>query len=210
MQAHALCEAIASLVGPVYVADIGAYHGSYAVLLGSLIASNGGKVLAVEPNPESFNILEDNIRRNRLGATVIVEQCAISDVDGCERSLLLQGSQSQILKQEGKSREESAVKLRRLDTLLLEHKFPRLDILIVDVEGAELEVLRSLPWHQAKAPTILCELHCNEWPLFGHSAKEFSQFLESHGLICVDTYLLRHRNFSNKAYLGPCLLLPEK
>ncbi|MCX6887688.1 MAG: FkbM family methyltransferase [Verrucomicrobia bacterium] len=99
------------------------------------------------------------------------------------------------------------ISVKRLDTLLQEHGFPRIDVLIVDVEGAELGVLRSVfPCSQTVGPVTFCELHCNEWPMFGHSADDFSTFLQSQGLTCVDTYLEEHVEFKGKKYLGPCVL----
>lgn len=210
VQCHALVQAINRLAGPVYVVDVGAFHGSYAVILGSMVGRKGGKVIAVEPNPESFEILKDNIRRNRLLGTVFAEQCAISDVEGGLSKILLKGSQSQIVKDPADPGDGTFVRSKRLETLLVEHALPRIDVLIVDVEGAELEVLRSLSWNQPLTPTILCELHCNEWAKFGHSANDFSEFLKTHGLVCIDTYLEHHSDFSTKGYLGPCILVPIK
>ena len=209
VQAHALVQAVDSLQGAVYAVDVGAYHGAYAVILGALVKRRGGKVLAVEPNPESFRILKDNIRRNKLEDTVISVQCAVSDVENRTNTLTLDGSQSHILKgTECRSGGKGvAIQIRRLDSLLLEHGFPRMDVVMIDVEGAELEVLRSfLPWRQATLPVIFCELHCNEWSLFGHGAEDFTSFMKSQGLTCMDTYLEEHWDFANKAYLGPCLL----
>jgi FkbM family methyltransferase len=81
--------------------------------------------------------------------------CAVSDTDGTasfhiasnegeSSSLLKLGSHSQLFP-EVTVRETIEVPTRRLDSVLREHGLPTPDALIVDVQGAEYLVLKSLP-----------------------------------------------------------------
>lgn len=45
------------LKDPSVVVDVGAHQGAYAILLGNLVQKN--TIIAVEPNPQRFKILEE-------------------------------------------------------------------------------------------------------------------------------------------------------
>src|SRR5690606_35789053 len=66
--------------------DLGANIGYYTVMMSKLVGERG-RVYAVEPHPENFALLEQNIRLNRL-TNVEAEQVAI-DVCGGKRTLLV-------------------------------------------------------------------------------------------------------------------------
>jgi FkbM family methyltransferase len=63
------------------VVDVGAHMGVYTLLAGHLVGE-AGSVVALEPNPESFAVLEQNVIRHRLGNRVRVRHAAASDRDG--------------------------------------------------------------------------------------------------------------------------------
>ncbi|HAM52390.1 MAG TPA: hypothetical protein DCP92_17470, partial [Nitrospiraceae bacterium] len=60
VQIHAVCNFVSALKGPSAIIDIGAHHGAYAILIGHVVRHSNGKVIAVEPNPQSFEILTKN------------------------------------------------------------------------------------------------------------------------------------------------------
>src|SRR5512138_3575957 len=78
VQMHCLCEAISKSGPRPFIVDVGAYQGLYALLAGHLVREREGKVLAIEPIPDNFKILEQNIRMNHLNDIVIPVQCAVS------------------------------------------------------------------------------------------------------------------------------------
>jgi hypothetical protein len=63
-----------------------------------------------------------------------------------------------------------------------------LDLLIVDVEGAELPVLNGFPWETVRIEKIFVELHPYAWKDFGYGGDEFRSFLEEKGFRCLDMY----------------------
>jgi FkbM family methyltransferase len=121
---------------PRTVVDLGA-HGGLSVLL-FRAAFPGVEVLAIEPNPASFERLRANV-----GALpgVQLRHCAVGAADG-EASLDVRGeSWAARLDAAGTVR----VPLRRLDGLLREAGVDETSALLkIDVEGAEWEVLSSL------------------------------------------------------------------
>lgn len=82
VQAHAVCNAVASIHLPVII-DVGAHHGEYAVLLGGLLKARGGGVMiAIEPDIANITILRSNITHNALQDVVQVVENAVSDLTG--------------------------------------------------------------------------------------------------------------------------------
>ena len=139
---------------------------------------------------------------------MIVEEAAVADPPG-KTFISLGQSQSQI---KGSSQGEECVRVQGygLHTLLAKHGFPRVDLAVIDVEGAELQVLRTFPWNTSSSATLFCEMHPNEWESLGTGPEEMENFLRAHRLRCIDAYLEEHSTFDRLEYLGPCLLLQQR
>src|SRR5208283_3809710 len=142
-------------IAPVVV-DIGAHHGAYAILLGKLVQKKKGTIVAVEPNPSAFKILKDNVRKNNLEDTVKCESAAIMEragtfqfMENLDQSRIVQSTNSSTFTVEGIP----------LSSLLKKYSFASVDLLIIDVEGAELNVLRSIDWTECRFAKIFCEIH---------------------------------------------------
>jgi FkbM family methyltransferase len=189
------------------VVDIGAHHGIYAVILGKLVQQMKGKVIAVEPSPLAFKVLRDNIRMNDLERTVSCERVAIMEhaatVHGIE-----EGDQSRIA---GTADAPAfAVEALTLTGLLDKYGVAAVDLLIIDVEGAELNVLRGIDWMRYRFGRIFCELHPYNWKYFHYSGVDVAEFLARHGYRCFDMYFREHKTFTGEAYIGPTLFAPEE
>jgi len=206
VQFHAAAAFVSGLPAAPVVVDVGAYHGLYAVALGKLVAAKGGVVIAVEPNPRSARILESNVKRNSLEAVVRVERVAVGDHAG---SVVLSDQGSQSVRCEACT-SGWEVPLCTLAQLLKTHSLDRVDLLIVDVEGMELDVLRGYAWGDVPCGMILCEMHPCNWAELGVPGEAVAAFLKQRGLRCVDVYWQEHARFDGQEYIGPCLLLPEK
>lgn len=209
VQAHAVCNAIESITEPVII-DVGAHHGEYALLLGGIIKAKGsGVVIAIEPDPANVAILNDNINRNALQEIVHVMAYAVSDSSG-EMTFVSNGLEGYLLAEDKtndkKSHKTQVVTLR---DIICRFNLTKVDLLIIDVEGAELPVLRGCPWDVIKPSMIFCEFHPYNWPLFGYSGAAMAEFLKEHNYRCLDMYLHEHNSFDKPDYIGPCLFLPK-
>jgi FkbM family methyltransferase len=202
---HAICNFVSELRNQPVIIDVGAHHGAYAVLIGQIVRHLNGKVIAVEPNPRSFKILCNNVQLNGLEDVIICEQVAVSDRPG-SMNLLLDDSQSQITSR--KSNLSVPVEVVTMKWLLDKHQTCSLDLLIIDVEGAELPVLKGFPWETAKVKKIFCELHPYAWADFNYKGEEMRQFLMDHSFGCFDMYFHKHTDFDKDAYIGPTLFVP--
>ena len=204
VQFHAACRFLSELRRPAVVVDVGAHHGTYAVIMGKFLQRMGGTLIAIEPNPDSARVLRENVSLNGLEATVRCEQVAVLDRAGQMR-LDLNGSQSHVTT--GVHETGVQVPVVTLKGLLEKHRAQRVDLLMIDVEGAELPVLRGFPWGEVPLDWLLCELHPYAWQAFGYSGKDMTAFLREHGYRCIDAYLKEHAEFSEPGYIGPTRFL---
>lgn len=206
VQMHAVCNFVSGLRNQPLIIDVGAHHGAYAILLGHIVRPFKGRVIAVEPNPRSYEILTKNVHLNGLEDVVICEQVAVSDRPG-SMNLLLDDSQSRIISRRPGS--SVPVEVVTMKWLLDKHKIRSVDLLIIDVEGAELFVLNGFPWKQVNVKKIFCELHPYAWPGYGYAGEDIKSFLEAHNLRCMDMFLREHRSFTETGYIGPTLIMPD-
>lgn len=204
VQIHAVCNFLSGLKKRPVIIDIGAHHGAYAVLIGRIVRHLQGKVIAVEPNPKSFEILMNNVRLNCLEEVVICEPSAVSDSPKW-MNISMKGTESQITVHVLDA--NVPVEVVTLRSLLDKHKVNAVDLLMVDVEGAELPVLRSFPWQTATVEKIFCELHPYAWKNFGYGGDDMRSFLTSRKYRCIDMYMKEHATFEGESYIGPTVFL---
>jgi FkbM family methyltransferase len=122
------------------VVDVGANVGLLTIPL-ALVAAH---VIALEPLPQNIERLRENVRRNDL-ANVIVVEAAAGATDG---TAVLHsaadpafGSLREVVKY--RTSGDIEVRLRSLDSLWHELMRPAVELVKIDVEGAELEVLEG-------------------------------------------------------------------
>jgi len=151
--------------------------------------------------------LEENILLNKLNDTVICEQIAIAD-EKREMSFELASSESRLILD--KIAHYCVVKVITLEQLLDKYEINHIDLMIIDVEGAELLVLRGFPWESVSVEKIYCELHPYAWKEFHYDGNVFSDFLLKIKYRCFDMYLNEHTTFNLEAYIGPTLFIHEK
>lgn len=204
VQLHSAMAYLDSLGRAATVVEVGAHHGAYAILLGKTVQKMGGRVIAVEPNPLCFDVLERNVRHNGLGDVVFCEHRAVLEKPGAVK-ISLDGSESRVL---GTATSEAvAVEAITLEMLVRKYQIEAIDLLMVDVEGAELPVLRGLPWGELEIGKIFCELHPYAWAGFGYSEQDMRTFLQQHDLRCIDMYMMEYTSFSDSGYIGPAVLM---
>lgn len=125
----------------MYVVDIGAFAGYHTVRFAQLVGKTG-KVLAFEPYGPSFEVLKRNVQRARL-SNVVLEQKAVSDQNGYVTLHLSSSSTgNSLIRVAGKHHQSCQV-----DSITLDDYFKddgALDLVKIDVEGAEPAVLRGM------------------------------------------------------------------
>jgi FkbM family methyltransferase len=175
-------------IGPDSVVfDVGAYIGQYALLAAKY--APGGKVLALEPNPDSYARLSHHVQANRFGRISCRPEAiggqagdAILELAGDpSTSSLLDGSSTQ----RGPAERQICVPVTTLDTLAARFAPQRIDVVKLDVEGmvtAALyggqEVLSSL------RPRLLMEVDAAAEACHGGSAESIHRALTHNGYLC--------------------------
>ena len=128
--------------GEVFV-DVGAHIGLYTMSAAREVGSNG-KVIAVEPDPQSYRILKDNVALNHLDNVTVVN-AALCDASG-EMTFYactdpsLSGFK---LQPDARLREVRTVRAMTLDELLRSVGVDQVNWIKLDVEGAETKVLHG-------------------------------------------------------------------
>jgi FkbM family methyltransferase len=128
------------------VIDVGANIGITAVLAGFLVAP--GSVLAVEPVPEAFRYLEQNVATSKLTNVKCVNAAAASE-EGEVRLVVhpgwnfaaFVGYPDVLDRYPGYA--EQRVHALSIDDLVASEGLSRVDFMKIDTEGYELEVLRG-------------------------------------------------------------------
>jgi FkbM family methyltransferase len=146
------------------VVDVGAHVGYYTLLAAELVGPRG-RVFAFEPNPRNCAFLRSHVAANGL-ANVTVEESAVSDRSGMARFDFGTGTGTGRLAHSG-TLEVGTV---ALDEYCAAHRIVP-DAIKIDVEGAELDVLRGAEATIAARPPVLflsthgthIHLACMEW-----------------------------------------------
>lgn len=159
------------------VLDIGAQSGFYSLLLSKLVGP-GGKVVAFEPLPANFRLLEENIRLNDLTNVTVRHEAVVERSGGMNFEFPLNEPgliAGPVLP--GDSQGSFAVEGIALDDCFSENRLP-IHFIKMDVEGAELEVLRgALKVLNAFHPNMVIELHNMEKYAGPHPAAALVQEL---------------------------------
>jgi FkbM family methyltransferase len=132
---------LASLKEDDVFVDVGAHIGLYSIYAGHLLKQ--GKVIAIEPNPETFNFLRKNIELNSL-RNVLALNIAAWKEDGELPLYIADSSALHSLKPSIGSKRVYIVKARKLESVLSELGIYRVSFIKIDVVGAEVEVLEGL------------------------------------------------------------------
>jgi FkbM family methyltransferase len=164
------------------IVDAGANVGYYTII-GSRLVGDKGRVYAFEPEPESFALLQENVRLNGL-SNVVLERKALSNRTGKLRLFIapLNKGDHRIYQPEGESRASVEVEAVRLDEYFADQE-RGIDLIKMDTQGAEgliLEGMTGLLEGRTDRPTLFMEF----WPYglsaMGTEADALLQTLESY------------------------------
>lgn len=166
------------------IADVGASIGLYTVAMARRTGEKG-IIYAFEPDPETVNFLQRNIRLNDLEARVQVWSAAVADKPGFVQFVDGRGTESHIAAADAKH-------ARQVEAVTLDSVFAgeQLDFLKIDVEGFEEAVLKGgsgLLSDTRRSPrAIFVEVHPYAWPTFGASSESLLGLLATHGYQVYD------------------------
>ena len=152
------------------VIDIGANQGFFSCYA----AFKGARVFAFEPVPELCQRLRENVVRNGFSDRVTIQQCAVGASSGFTDlfvSSFLGGAQSTIVPEFVRSAGVPVVQTIRVECKTLPQILEELSLQTVrlcklDVEGAELAILKTLsPADLARIQSFALEYHQEAYDL---------------------------------------------
>jgi FkbM family methyltransferase len=181
-------QAVAGHLSPgATFVDVGAHIGYYSLKAASMVGPNG-HVISIEPNPQTLPMLRGNIEASDARAvSVWPVACAESEstlqLYAAPRSNTGESSLSkENASQDGPATASYSVRARPLDAIVKEAKLDRVDVIKIDVEGAEFEVLKGAAQTlDDYRPVLIIEMVPNQLKAMGTSVDEVTQFLASHG-----------------------------
>jgi FkbM family methyltransferase len=135
-----------SLIVPgMVIADVGANAGFYTLEMAARVGPTG-RVLAFEPDPFNFHLLQ---RRARRAPTANIEAFQVALGDETGRAVLYCSAYNRADNRLSPTHAERHVEtcdvqVRRLDEFLAARGGPTIDALKIDVQGSEPQVLRGV------------------------------------------------------------------
>ena len=146
------------------VVDVGSNIGWYT-LLSAHLAGETGKIIAFEPDPSSFSFLSRSLERNGFN-NVSLFNYSVSNMEGMRTLWLAKGNLGAHSIVSAHACDEAIdVKSVTLDTCLSKLEVSVVDLLKIDVEGAEPEVLEGAINYlmSSKIKNIFLEWNCKVW-----------------------------------------------
>ncbi|WP_440771401.1 FkbM family methyltransferase [Natronorubrum sp. DTA28] len=160
--------------------DVGANVGTYTCFAASKLDSD--QIVAFEPEPQNAARLRENIELNGFDSNIL--QIALSNNEG-NVALTLSGNEpgegEHSIATDDKT-ETIQVKSTKGDLVINKYNVPTPSVVKIDVEGAELSVLRGLEKTLLKnIRLVYVEVHTEKITEFGDTPSEVISFLDNIG-----------------------------
>jgi len=157
------------------VLDLGANIGYYTLLFARLVGESG-KVIAFEPDPNNFRLLQKNIYANGY-RNVILFNKAVADTQGTMRLFLCEDNKGDHrLYDSGDNRTVISVETTTVDAAIAPLT-DRVDLIKMDIQGSEPRALRGMRHTLTNNPNI--QLISEFWPIsFDRTGYKAIEYLE--------------------------------
>ena len=192
-------KVLTKYIEPKIVCDIGANKGQWSYVLSQIVSLK--QVVLFEPQKDLQSKLDD---LDLGGAKKHIFKCALGEDQGevklsggSPSASLLDASNNQHDYFPGSFHDESEiVSINRLDDIYQQNDLPVPDLIKIDVQGYELNVLRSGKDTLSKAKYLVIELSFREFYVGQPPLWELIKFLDEQDFVLVDYgYALRSRSY---------------
>ena len=186
--------------GPIIVIDIGANIGSVSLVLAKMI--DKVKIFAIEPTIYAYDKLSNNLNLNKdLINKVFLRQLFISDQKKPEKvwsSWSLQKSGEKHKKHLGTLMDIKKDSYITLDKFITMEKLQKVDFIKLDVDGHELDVLKSgQEFLLNNKPIIFIEIAPYLYSEFGYNYQELIEFIIKLNYDFYDENIKKVKNIFN-------------
>lgn len=167
------------------VFDVGANFGWYSCHFAQLVGETG-QVHIFEPT-NVMEELKNNLTLNRFKAKCVLNQIALGQNEGIEFLFIPKklGTAFASLREHSYATDKSVkinVSVKKLDDYVSVNKIKKIDLIKMDVEGAEYLVLKGArKCLKQYSPVIMLELYDGHIKYFGYSPEELINYLRDLG-----------------------------
>jgi FkbM family methyltransferase len=166
--------------------DVGANWGYFTLLAASLVGP-GGRVFSLEPDPRLFATLEENVKRSKLSQVTVLKIAAADKA--CMLTLAGYNERddnfgvSRVITKSNGQTSTFQVNADSLDRLLDRHELHSVDLMKMDIEGAEGFALAGLAksLSEKRIRRLLLELHPQLLAEHGDTAANLMEQLQRFG-----------------------------
>ncbi len=163
------------------VVDIGAHIGAFSVRAAGL--AHRGHVYAYEPSSNNFDMLTANRLLNNLD-NLYIEKSAVSGRQGQMTLYTPAGNPIMGSLLQSASAHTESVNVTTMTDIVAQRRIARIDLLKMDVEGAEYDILFNCPDETlAKIQRVVMEYH--EYEGEKRNRFDLARLLEAHGFRAV-------------------------
>jgi FkbM family methyltransferase len=178
------------------VIDVGSWIGYYALLC----AKKALKVIAIEPSSDSVKRIRENIALNQF-QNIEVVNCAIGEKHGSGKVKPgVLSSMDQVVENKG---DEIAVTVESLDSIVLQRKYRKVDLVIMDIEGYEYYALLGMKQILSEhiVRNMIIEVHPQFLTRHHVSDNDISAILYSNGYSVEEISRVKTGQYHLHAYL---------
>jgi FkbM family methyltransferase len=168
--------------------DAGANQGEFSIAAAKVVPS--GRVIAFEPVTEYRKRLLENVRINALGNVEVIP-IALGEEEGSlpiydQQAAFADGTRHEglpsLFPSHSRSRAIEVVPVRRLDDVLAELGVAKVDVIKLDIEGAEWMALRgAVKTLACSRPTLILEIARETCRAGGHEPEALAEWLAGLG-----------------------------
>jgi FkbM family methyltransferase len=187
LEAPALAAFLAELKPDSVFYDVGASTGLYSLVAQGVLGT-GGQIHAFEPDDPSLELYAQHFRELNPRCTLFLNRCFVSDADtAAPEAVRVSAPALRTGKSEQRHRylfnpsDTAGITSLRLDSYVAAGHAPP-TVIKIDVEGAELLVLRGLAATlRQHRPILFLSVHPGLIEHFGHRTEKVGQLLHSLG-----------------------------
>ena len=169
-----------ALRGDSLFVDVGANVGFYSILAGGVV---GSPCVALEPVPQTFERLRENLELNGLHEIVRAQNLGVGSQPGTLRFTWTEGANNHVLTRDS---EDSSipVTVTSLDDLLADEEASP-TIIKIDVEGWEAEVIRGAAEVLGRSDPMALIIELCDGDRYGFDEDEIDETLRAYGFAPV-------------------------
>ena len=162
------------------VVDIGAHFGYYTLLAARAVGIKG-KVFCFEPEPSNYALLLKNIEENNYNNVVPIQK-AVTNTTGSIKLFIAKDPSGHSIACDNPLQKAIDIDSITLDDFFRGREYP-IDVIKVDVEGAEMTILQGMRNIIAKNRqlNIFTEFNPGALTRTGYSPKEYFRLLTDYG-----------------------------